>query len=137
MMAFVTILSFNACSDSNANQDPNLVAKESNEVAMKDFGKTVPVGIEKEDGKFKISFMVTAQPYEIADSKENTGYISMIRQAVENETPVHVFLKANTNKIAKVEKATDDASVTSNLYLIKKREVKAIKQSVLFLIWQR
>ncbi|MET3532772.1 hypothetical protein DRF59_19575 [Chryseobacterium flavum] len=108
MMAFVTILSFNACSDSNASQDPNLIAKESNEVAMKDFGKTVPVGIEKENGKFKISFMVTAQPYEIADSKENAGYISMIRQAVENETPVHVFLETNTNKIAKVEKATDD-----------------------------
>jgi len=73
MMVFVTMLSFNACSDSSANQDPNLVAKESNEVAMKDFGKTVPVGIEKEDGKFKVSFMVSAQPYHIKDTKENAG----------------------------------------------------------------
>ena len=60
MMVFVTVLSVNSCSDSAANQGSLiLLSKESNEIAMKDFSKTVPVGIEKEDGKFKVSFMVS------------------------------------------------------------------------------
>ncbi|UEQ76662.1 protein-glutamine glutaminase [Chryseobacterium arthrosphaerae] len=108
MMVFVTILSFNACADSSANQEQNLTSKEAGEIAMKDFGRTVPVGIEKENGKFKVSFMVSAQPYEIADTQENESYISMIRQAVKDESPVHVFLKNNSNEIAKVEKATEE-----------------------------
>jgi outer membrane protein assembly factor BamE (lipoprotein component of BamABCDE complex) len=44
MMAFVTILSSTACSDSSATQDPNLTSKEAN-IALKDIGKTVPVGM--------------------------------------------------------------------------------------------
>ncbi|MDG4651186.1 protein-glutamine glutaminase [Chryseobacterium arthrosphaerae] len=108
MMVFVTVLSFNACADSSANQEQNLTSKEAGEIAMKDFGRTVPVGIEKENGKFKVSFMVSAQPYEIADTQENESYISMIRQAVKDESPVHVFLKNNSNEIAKVEKATEE-----------------------------
>jgi hypothetical protein len=108
MMVFVTMLSFNACADSSANQDQSLPSKESSDIALKDFGRTVPVGIEKENGKFKVSFIVTAQPYEIKDSKENESYISMITQAVKDESPVHIFLKPNTNEIAKVEKATEE-----------------------------
>lgn len=108
MMVFVTVLSFNSCSDSNANQDPNLVSKESSEMALKDFGKTVPVGIEKENGKYKVSFIVSAQPFQIKDSKDNEAYISMIEQAVKDESPIHVFMKGNTTEIAKVEKATQD-----------------------------
>lgn len=108
MMVFVTILSFNACSDSNANQDQNLTAKESSEVALKDFGKTVPVGIEEEDGKLKVSFIVTAQFYEIKSTKENEKYIAMIRQAVKDESPIHVFIRPNSNEIAKVEKGTEE-----------------------------
>ncbi|MDH6253169.1 hypothetical protein M2347_002896 [Chryseobacterium sp. H1D6B] len=107
MMAFVTILSFNACSDSNANQDPN--GKEnSSSVSMKDFGKTIPTGIEEENGMLKVSFIVTAQFYEIKPTKENEKYIDMIRQAVKNETPIHVFTKSNTNEITKVEAATQE-----------------------------
>ena len=105
MMAFVSVLSFNACADSNANQD--LTAKESN-AALKDFGKTIPVGIEEENGTLKVSFIVTAQFYTIQQTRENEEYIAMIRQAVKEETPVHVFLKANTTEIAKIEKATDE-----------------------------
>ncbi len=108
MMVFVTMLSFNACADSSANQDQSLTSKESSDIALKDFGRTVPVGIEKENGKFKVSFIITAQPYEIKDSKENESYISMITQAVKDESPVHIFLKPNTNEIAKVEKATEE-----------------------------
>nr|WP_315033549.1 protein-glutamine glutaminase [uncultured Chryseobacterium sp.] len=108
MMAFVTIMSFNACADSNANQEANLTAKESAENVAKDFGKTVPVGIQQENGKYKVSLMLTAQPFEIKDTKENENFISMIRQAVKSETPVHIFTKANTNEIAKVEKVTDE-----------------------------
>ncbi|UKB85470.1 hypothetical protein LF887_07565 [Chryseobacterium sp. MEBOG06] len=108
MMVFVTMLSFNACSDSSAGQDQNLTSKESSEIGMKDFGRTVPVGIEKENGKFKVSFIISAQPYEIKDSKENESYISMIQQAVKDESPIHIFLKSNTNEIAKVEKATEE-----------------------------
>ncbi|MGU3377452.1 protein-glutamine glutaminase [Chryseobacterium sp. M5A1_1a] len=104
MMVFVAALSFNACSDSNANQES--VNPQSKEIAMKEFGKTVPVGLDKEDGKYKVSFILSAQPYEIKDTKENEAYISMISQAVKNESPVHIFLKANSNEIAKVEKAT-------------------------------
>ncbi|WP_123966687.1 protein-glutamine glutaminase [Chryseobacterium phosphatilyticum] len=108
MMVFVTVLSFNACSDSGANQDANLNSNESKDFVVKDFGKTVPVGIQQENGKYKVSFMVSAQPFEIKDTKENEDFISMIRQAVKNESPIHVFTKANTNEIAKVEKATEE-----------------------------
>ncbi|MEG0926038.1 MULTISPECIES: protein-glutamine glutaminase [Chryseobacterium] len=104
MMVFVAALSFNACSDSNANQET--VNPQSKEVALKEFGRTVPTGLDKEDGKYKVSFILSAQPYEIKDTKENEAYISMISQAVKNESPVHIFLKANSNEIAKVEKAT-------------------------------
>lgn len=104
MMVFVAALSFNACSDSNANQET--VNPQSKEVVMKEFGRTVPTGLDKEDGKYKVSFILSAQPYEIKDTKENEAYISMISQAVKNETPVQIFLKANSNEIAKVEKAT-------------------------------
>lgn len=107
-MAFVMVLSSNACSDSSANQDPNLVVKETNENAMRDFGITIPVGIQKEGNVLKVSFIISAQFYEIKDSKENEAFISMIQSAVENETPVHVFLKKNSNEIAKVEKAPDE-----------------------------
>ncbi|AZA82944.1 hypothetical protein C1637_17635 [Chryseobacterium lactis] len=107
MMVFVTVLSFNSCADSNANQDQQLTSKES-KVTVKDFGKTVPVGIDQENGKFRIALMLNAQPFEIKDTKENEAYISMIKQAVKNETPLHVFTKANTNEIAKVEKATEE-----------------------------
>lgn len=104
MMVFVAALSFNACSDSNANQET--VNPQSKEIVMKEFGRTVPTGLDKEDGKYKVSFILSAQPYEIKDTKENEAYISMISQAVKNESPVHIFLKANSNEIAKVEKAT-------------------------------
>ncbi|MCJ7935448.1 MAG: protein-glutamine glutaminase [Chryseobacterium sp.] len=107
MMVFVSVLSFNSCAESSANQD-NLSSKESNEIALKDFGKTVPVGIEKENGMYKVSFIVTAQFYEIKASKENEDYISMITQAVKDESPIHVFIKPNSNEIAKVEKPTDE-----------------------------
>ncbi|MGH1516219.1 protein-glutamine glutaminase [Chryseobacterium sp. JK1] len=108
MMVSMTILSFNSCADSNASQDQNLTANESSQIVMKDFGRTVPVGIDKENGKYRVSFMVSAQPYEIKDTEENATYISMIRQAVKEESPVHIFLKNNTSEIAKVEKATDE-----------------------------
>ncbi|AZA80042.1 hypothetical protein EG347_22390 [Chryseobacterium sp. G0186] len=108
MMVFVAALSFNACSDSNANQDSNATSKENQQVAMKDFGRTVPVGIDKEDGKYKVSFILSAQPYEIKDTEENKAYISMISQAVKDESPVHIFLKANSNEIAKVESPTSE-----------------------------
>lgn len=107
MMAFVTILSSNACSDSNANQDPNLTSKEAN-IALKDIGKTVPVGIDEENGKLKVSFIVTAQFYTIESSKENQKYIDIIRQAVKDESPVHVYIIPNTTTIAKVEKGTEE-----------------------------
>ncbi|WP_160136857.1 protein-glutamine glutaminase [Chryseobacterium sp. c4a] len=104
LMVFASVLSMNSCSDSNANQE-NLNTQ-SKEIAMKDYGRTVPVGIDKEDGKFRVSFILSAQPYEIKDTKENEAYISMISQAVKNESPVHIFLKSNSNEIAKVESPT-------------------------------
>lgn len=107
MMAFVTILSSTACSDSSANQDPNLTSKEAN-LALKDLGKTVPVGIDEENGKLKISFIVTAQFYTIESTKENQQYIDIIRQAVKDESPVHVYIIPNTTTIAKVEKGTEE-----------------------------
>jgi len=107
MMAFVTILSSTACSDSNANQDPNLTSKEAN-IALKDIGKTVPVGIDDENGKLKVSFIVTAQFYTIESTKENQKYIDIIRQAVKDESPVHVYIIPNTTTIAKVEKGTEE-----------------------------
>lgn len=106
LMVFVSVLSMNSCSDSNANQET--VNPQSKEIAMKEFGRTVPVGIDKENGKYKVSFMLSAQPYEIKDTKENEAYISMISQAVNNESPVHIFLKANSNEIAKVESPTPE-----------------------------
>ncbi|MDV7699518.1 protein-glutamine glutaminase [Chryseobacterium soli] len=107
MMAFVTILSSTACSDSSANQDPNLTSKEAN-IALKDIGKTVPVGIDDENGKLKVSFIVTAQFYTIESTKENQKYIDIIRQAVKDESPVHVYIIPNTTTIAKVEKGTEE-----------------------------
>ncbi|MFP3596660.1 protein-glutamine glutaminase [Chryseobacterium sp. SIMBA_029] len=107
MMAFVTILSSTACSDSSANQDPNLTSKEAN-IALKDIGKTVPVGIDDEKGKLKVSFIVTAQFYTIESTKENQKYIDIIRQAVKDESPVHVYIIPNTTTIAKVEKGTEE-----------------------------
>lgn len=107
IMAFVTILSSTACSDSSANQDPNLTSKEAN-IALKDLGKTVPVGIDDENGKLKVSFIVTAQFYTIESTKENQKYIEIIRQAVKDESPVHVYIIPNTTTIAKVEKGTEE-----------------------------
>ncbi len=106
MMAFVTIASFNACADSNAGQDP-VPAKEFSE-NVQNFGRTVPVTMEKENGKYRVNFIITAQNFEIRDSRENQEYISMIREAVKNETPIHVFLKANTLEIVKVDQPTDE-----------------------------
>ncbi|WP_294287667.1 protein-glutamine glutaminase [uncultured Chryseobacterium sp.] len=106
MMAFVTIASFNACADSNAGQDP-VPAKEFSE-NVQNFGRTVPVTMEKENGKYRVNFIITAQNFEIRDSQENQEYISMIREAVKNETPIHVFLKANTLEIVKVDQPTDE-----------------------------
>ncbi|WP_294304218.1 protein-glutamine glutaminase [uncultured Chryseobacterium sp.] len=106
MMAFVTIASFNACADSNAGQDPAL-AKEFNE-NVQNFGRTIPVTMEKENGKYRVNFIITAQNFEIRDSEENARYISMLQEAVKNETPVHVFLKANTNEIVKVDAPTEE-----------------------------
>jgi hypothetical protein len=109
MMAFVTILTFNACADSNASQEANGQEKSSvNNVSLKDFGKTVPVGIDSENGMLKVSFILTAQFYEIKPTKENEQYIGMIRQAVKNETPIHIFLKGNSNEIAKVETVSQE-----------------------------
>lgn len=105
-MAFVTIASFNACADSNAGQDP-VPAKEFSE-NVQNFGRTVPVTMEKENGKYRVNFIITAQNFEIRDSQENQEYISMIREAVKNETPIHVFLKANTLEIVKVDQPTDE-----------------------------
>ncbi len=106
MMAFVTIASFNACADSNAGQDPAL-AKEFNE-NVQNFGRTIPVTMEKENGKYRVNFIITAQNFEIRDSEENARYISMLQEAMKNETPVHVFLKANTNEIVKVDAPTEE-----------------------------
>jgi hypothetical protein len=106
VMALVTMASFNACADSNAGQDP-LLAKEFN-VNVQNFGSTVPVTLEKENGKYRVNFIITAQNFEIRDSEENAKYISMIREAVENETPIHVFLKAQTKEIVKVDAPTEE-----------------------------
>lgn len=106
MMAFVTFASSNACADSNAGQDPAL-AKEFSE-NVQNFGTTVPVTMEKENGKYRVNFIITAQNFEIQDIKENAASISMIREAVKNETPVHVFLRANTHEIVKVDQPTED-----------------------------
>lgn len=106
MMAFMTIASFNACADSNAGQDPAL-AKEFNENTQ-NFGRTVPVTMEKENGKYRVNFIITAQNFEIQDSRENAAYISMIGEAVKNETPIHVFLRANTNEIVRVDPPTEE-----------------------------
>ncbi|WP_157676881.1 protein-glutamine glutaminase [Chryseobacterium sp. T16E-39] len=104
MMAFVTILTFNSCSDSKDAQDVNGKEKTTlNNASLKDFGKTVPVGIEEENGILKVSFILSAQFYEIKPTKENEQYIGMIRQAVKTESPIQVFLKGNTNEIGKVE----------------------------------
>jgi len=106
MMAFVTIASFNACTDSNAGQDPALTGELSENV--QNFGSTVPVTMEKENGKYRVNFIITAQNFEIRDSEENAKYISMIREAVENETPIRVFLRAQTNEIVKVDAPTEE-----------------------------
>lgn len=107
MMAFVTILSFNACADSNANQDSTLHLKEVGDASLTDFGKTIPVGIDEENGTLKVSFIVTAQFYTIIPNKENEKYVNLIKQAIKDESPIHVFVKPNTNEIAKVEKGTE------------------------------
>lgn len=104
LMVFVSVLSINSCSESSANQE--IVNSESKEIVMKDFGRTVPVGIDKEGDKFKVSFILSAQPYMIRDTKENEVYISMISEAVKNESPVRISLKGNSNEIAKVESPT-------------------------------
>lgn len=104
LMVFVSVLSINSCSESSANQE--VVNSESKEIVMKDFGRTVPVGIDKEGDKFKVSFILSAQPYMIKDTKENEVYISMISEAVKNESPVRISLKGNSNEIAKVESPT-------------------------------
>ena len=100
-MVFVSVLSINSCSESSANQE--VVNSESKEIVIKDFGRTVPVGIDKEGDKFKVSFILSAQPYMIKDTKENEVFISMISEAVKNESPVRISLKGNSNEIAKVE----------------------------------
>lgn len=107
IMAFVTIMSSNACADSNAGPESGLSVKEFNG-NFQNFGRTIPVAMEKENGNFRVNFIITAQNFEIKDSKENAAYISMIRDAMENEMPIHVFLKANTLEIVKVEKGTDE-----------------------------
>lgn len=101
LMVFVSVLSINSCSESSANQE--VVNSESKEIVMKDFGRTVPVGIDKEGDQFRVSFILSAQPYMIKDTKENEVFISMISEAVKNESPVRISLKGNSNEIAKVE----------------------------------
>ncbi|UOU98009.1 protein-glutamine glutaminase [Chryseobacterium daecheongense] len=108
MVVFLTVLSSNACSDSSTNQD--VVGKEntSTPIASRDFGKTVPVGINEENGTLKVSFILSAQFYEIKPTKENEEYISLIRVAIQNESPIHVFMKNNSNEIVKVEKGNEE-----------------------------
>lgn len=127
MMAFVTIMSANACADSNANQDQSLATKESSNLSLKSLGKTVPVGIEEENGKLKVSFIVTAQFYTIENSKENQKYIDLIKQAIKDESPIHVFTQSNTNVIAKVEKGTTEDATYFRSVLTKEVQQEANK----------
>lgn len=106
MMIFVAALSSNACTESAAEQQ--MINSESNTKNFTELGKTVPVGIEDENGKLKVSFIVTAQFYTITPTKENEKYISLIREAVQNESPIQVFVKPGTHEIAKVEKGSDE-----------------------------
>jgi hypothetical protein len=110
MMAFVSVLSLSACADSGANQD--LTSKENLEtgnITLKDFGKTIPVGIEEDgNGTLRVSFIIRAQFFTIRPTKENESTVEMIRQAVKNETPIHVFIKPGTTEIAKVEKVNEE-----------------------------
>ncbi|MCW3161074.1 protein-glutamine glutaminase [Chryseobacterium oryctis] len=110
VMVFVTMLSFNSCSDSNANQDLN--ENESTlikDAALKDYGNTIPVDIREENGTMKVSFIISAQFYEIKPGKENDEYISIIKEAIQNESPIRVYLKPNSNKIAKVERGNEES----------------------------
>ncbi|HCA08404.1 MAG TPA: hypothetical protein DEO71_14620 [Chryseobacterium sp.] len=106
MMVFVAALSFNACNDSNAEQQ--MSQNETSNKPLTALGKTIPVGIEDENGTLKVSFIVTAQFYTITPTKENEAYISLIREAVKNESPIQVFIKPNTHEIAKVEKGSEE-----------------------------
>ncbi|WP_131329478.1 hypothetical protein [Chryseobacterium piperi] len=102
MVAFVTILSFSGCADSSGSQELNGKENQnSSNISLKDIGKTIPVGMEKENGVYKISLIVTAQFYEIKASKENEKYIDLIRQAVKDELPIHIYTVANTHEIGK------------------------------------
>lgn len=108
MMACIILLSSNACSDSNMNPTAHPDLKESGEITVKDFGKTIPVGIDKENDTFRVSLMIRAQPFKIKDTKENTVFISMIRQAIRDKFPLHIFIKAGTPEIVRVEKVTEE-----------------------------
>ncbi|MBB6369431.1 protein-glutamine glutaminase [Chryseobacterium shigense] len=106
VMVFVAAMSFNSCTDSGAEQQ--MSQNETIDKTFTDLGKTIPVGIEDENGTLKVSFIVTAQFYTITPTEENEKYISLIREAVKNETPIQVFIKPNTHEITKVEKGNEE-----------------------------
>lgn len=129
MMVFVTMLSFNACSDSNVSLNSNEKENSLKETSLRDYGKTVPVGILEENGKMKVSFIVSAQFYEIKPGKENDEYINIIKQAIQNESPIHVYLKPNSNEIAKVEKGNEEDIRYFKSILTKEEKPEANKVS--------
>ncbi len=109
MMAFMLILSSNACSENDGFQEQNTLENSGMHDTKQavDFGKTVPVSLENENGIFKVSFIVSAQFYMIKASKENEKSIDLIKQAIQNEVPIHVYLLPNSREILKVENVTD------------------------------
>lgn len=109
MMAFMLILSTSACSETDTLQEQNKSKNSSMSDTKQavDFGKTVPVSLENENGIFKVSFIVSAQFYTIKDSKENEKFIDLIKHAIQNELPIHVYLMPNSKEILKVENVTD------------------------------
>ncbi|WP_306349775.1 protein-glutamine glutaminase [Flavobacterium sp. '19STA2R22 D10 B1'] len=105
-MLFMMLFLSNSCSEKDnekLNSDPSDGAK----IEMSEYSTTIPVSIDKTEKQAKVAFILSAQFYTIELSNENKATIELIENAIQEEYPVHIYLKKGTNEILKVTKASD------------------------------
>lgn len=70
-------------------------------------GTFIPLTITTKDGITHIVFMVSARSYTISfDDESSLLCIELIKQAIENKTPLKVYCLKNSNEIAKIKQVS-------------------------------
>ncbi|WP_162072384.1 protein-glutamine glutaminase [Chryseobacterium fistulae] len=120
----ITMLAVTACSESSREMNPALESKTGTYV-VEDFGKTIPVSIEKENDHINVGFIYSAQLYTIKLNESNKEFIALLEESVNKESTIHIYLRKNSNEIVKVEKLSDGESKAFRTSLMENQTIRA------------